>query len=132
MIRAPKVGDSGEIVFQVEPRYAIDFAGNGMPAVLATPWLIWFMEKSAMKALAPLLEEGEHSVGVTVDMQHLAATPLNCQVTCRARVIHHEGRAVSFQVEARDEHEVIGRGLHKRQVIRIDRFAQMVAKKAAS
>jgi predicted thioesterase len=46
-----------------------------------------------------------------------------------ARVIHTEGTQVTFQVEARDEQELIARGVHKRQVVRVDRFAQRVSRK---
>jgi fluoroacetyl-CoA thioesterase len=51
-------------------------------------------------------------------------------VTITARVIHAEGRTVSFQVEARDEHEVITRGVHQRGVIRTGSFAKHVAGKS--
>ena len=47
-------------------------------------------------------------------------------MTITTRVIHAEGRTVSFQVEARDEHEVIARGVHKRGVIRTGSFAKRV------
>jgi predicted thioesterase len=37
---------------------------------------------------------------------------------------------ISFQVEARDDHELIARGFHKRAVIRVGSFEQRVARKA--
>ena len=131
MIRAPKVGETADVCFQVEQSHAIDFAGDGMPAVLCTPWLIWFLEHAARKVMLPILEAGESTVGVQVDVQHLAATPVGHQVTCRARVIHRDGTVVSFHLEAHDEHEQIARGVHKLQVIHVDRFAQRVDRKLA-
>jgi hypothetical protein len=59
----PKVGTLGEERFVVEPRHAIDFAEGAMPAVLSTPWLIWFLEHAARAAILPLLEPGESTVG---------------------------------------------------------------------
>ena len=120
------------MTFVVEAKHAIDFADAEMPAVLSTPWLIWFLEHAARKAMLPLLEPGESTVGVQVDIEHLAATPLGQHVTCRGRVIHSEGPLISFQLEAHDEHERIARGVHKLRVIRVARFAERVRRKVRS
>ena len=130
MKSTPKVGTIGEVRFTVAREHAIDFADHQMPAVLSTPWLIWFLEHAAREAVLPCLESNESSVGTHVDVRHLAPTPLGQQVICQGRVIHSEGPIVSLQLEARDEHELIARGLHKLRVIRIDRFASRVNAKA--
>ena len=126
----PKVGTLGEERFVVEPRHAIDFADRGMPAVLSTPWLIWFLEHAARAAVIPLLEQGASTVGTEVQVRHLAPTPVGQAVTCQARVIFAQRNEVSFQLEAHDEHERIARGSHRLRVIRADRFAHRVAQKA--
>ena len=126
-----RVGLTGETRFVVEPRHAIDFAEGGMPAVLCTPWLIWFLEHAAREAVLPLLEEGESTVGVQVEVRHLADPP-GRSVTCRARVVHAESGLISFQLEAHDESELIARGFHKLQVIRVERFAERVLRKRPS
>ena len=87
------------------------------------------MERTARKALTPVLEVGERSVGVHVDVRHLAPTPPGHRVVCTARVIHVEGSVVSFQIEARDDRELIARGLHKRRVILAERFAARLRRK---
>jgi predicted thioesterase len=125
----PKTGTIGERQFVVEPKHAIDFADGGMPAVLSTPWLIWFLEHAARDAVLPFLDPGESTVGAFLEVRHLAPTPLGETVVCRARVVQADGAVVSFQLEAHDEHEVIGRGLHKLCVINVDRFAQRVHRK---
>jgi fluoroacetyl-CoA thioesterase len=127
----PKVGTLGEMRFVVEPRHGIDFAEGGMPAVLSTPWLIWFLEHAARAAVLPLLEPGESTVGTEVQVRHLAPTPLGQAVTCRARVLFAERSEVSFQLEAHDERERIALGSHRLCVIRVDRFARRVAQKKA-
>ncbi len=129
---SPKIGTTGEQQFLVEPKHAIDFADGRMPAVLCTPWLIWFLEHAAREAVLPLLEAGESTVGTHVEIRHLAPTPVGRTVTCLARVVQAEGSLISFQLEARDEHEVIGRGFHKLRVINVDRFAQKVRGKAGN
>jgi fluoroacetyl-CoA thioesterase len=132
MKNSPKVGTTGQQRFVVEPKHAIDFADVGMPAVLCTPWLIWFLEHAAREAVLPLLEPGESTVGGHVDVRHLAATPVGETVTCLARVVNVEGPAISFQLEAHDQHELIARGFHRLRVIHIDRFAQKVSRKRSA
>ncbi|TSA02988.1 MAG: thioesterase [Planctomycetaceae bacterium] len=127
---SPKTGTTGELKFVVETKHAIDFADDRMPAVLCTPWLIWFLEHAAREAVLPSLDAGESTVGTLVEVRHLAATPVGGTVTCIARVIQTDGREISFQLEAHDEHEVIGRGFHKLRVINVDRFAERVTHKA--
>jgi len=64
-----------------------------------------------------------------MDIRHLAPTPVGQTIHCRAQVIAVEDRKVTFQIEARDTHEVIVRGLHKRAVIRTESFAKRVKSK---
>lgn len=130
MKAAPKIGTTGEFSFVVGPEHTITFATDGMPAVLSTPNLIGIFERTAREAIAPFLDAGERSVGVEIELRHLAPTPLGARVTVTARVIHTEGRLVDYQIEARDEHELIARGVHKRAVIRVEDFARRVRRKA--
>jgi fluoroacetyl-CoA thioesterase len=131
MISRPKIGAVGEKQFVVEPKHVIDFATDGMPAVLSTPNLIGLLERTARATLEPFLEPDERSVGSEIEFRHLAPTPLGQSVTCTTRVIQVDGTQVTFQVEARDAHEVVARGVHKRAVVRIASFARRVAGKTA-
>ncbi len=124
-----KIGTVGEVAFVVDDSHLIDFAHDGMPRILCTPWLIWFLEHAARNAMLPLLETGESTVGVVVDVEHIAATPLGAEVVCLARVIYADGSLISFQLEARDEHEQIARGTHKLRVIDAARLARKVQEK---
>jgi predicted thioesterase len=130
MKSTPRIGTSGELQFVVESKHVIDFATDGMPAVLSTPNLIGLMERTARQTLEPFLESDERSVGIEIELRHLAATPLGQRVTCTARVISVDGKQIGFQIEARDQHELIARGLHQRAVIRVDSFARRVQSKA--
>jgi predicted thioesterase len=132
MKKNPRIGDSGEIRFVVDTPHLIEFAEEKMPAVLSTPSLIWFLEHAAIQALSDLLDPGECSLGTQVDVQHLAPTPLGAAVVCTARVIHVEGPSVTFQVEAHDGRERVARGVHKRAVVSIERFATRVRQKQAT
>jgi fluoroacetyl-CoA thioesterase len=127
-----RTGTVGEEKFVVEESHLIDFAHDGMPEILSTPWLIWFLEHAARNAVLPLLEPGESTVGIVVNVQHLAATPLGENVVCTARVINVDGPQISFQLEAHDEHEPIARGTHKLRVIQAARLARKVEGKLRS
>jgi fluoroacetyl-CoA thioesterase len=125
----PRIGLTGELAFKTEAKHAVEFAGNGMPAVLSTPNLVGFLERTARETIAGCLEDGERSVGIELDLKHLAPTPIGQTVHCTARIISVEDRQVLFQIEARDQHEVIVRGLHKRAVIRTESFTKRVKAK---
>ena len=130
MKSVPRIGTVGETTFVVEFRHCIEFATDGMPAVLSTPTLVGILERTARQAIAPFLAADERSVGVELDLRHLAPTPLGARVTATARVIGATGRFVDFQIEARDEHELIVRGVHKRAVVKVESFAKRVQGKA--
>ena len=127
----PVIGTSSEFQFVVEQKHVIDFATDGMPAVLSTPILIGILERTARQTLAPYLEDDERSVGSEVELRHFAPTPLGQRVTCTARVIQIEAKSVTFQIEARDQHEIIARGLNKRAIIRVGSFTKRVQQKSA-
>jgi predicted thioesterase len=126
----PKIGTVAEVQFVVEQKHCIDFATDGMPAVLSTPNLIGLIERTARGALTPFLESDERTVGTEIELRHLSPTPLGARVTILTRVIHAEGRLVTFQVEARDDNELIARGVHTRAVIRTGSFARRVQTKS--
>lgn len=128
----PKIGTVGELKFTVGQEHVIDFATGGMPAVLSTPRLVALIERTARESLYPFLNENERTVGAEIEIRHLAPTPAGQPVTITTRVIATEARAVDFQFEVHDAHEVIARGLHKRAVISVEGFAKRVARKAAS
>jgi len=126
----PRIGLAGELQLVVESKHAIDFATDGMPAVLSTPNLIGLLERTARQTLAPFLDLDERSVGIEVELRHLAATPVGASVTCSARVVSIDGKHIGFQIEARDSQELIAKGFHKRAVIRVGRFAERVQRKS--
>jgi fluoroacetyl-CoA thioesterase len=129
MKQPPRMGLTGELSIVVGPENRIGFVDAQMPSVLATPWLVASLEYAARAALAPLLDTNERSVGTFVEVEHFAPAPEGFTVKCRARVIHVAGPAVTFQVEAHDGVELVAKGIHRRRVIDVDRFAKRVARK---
>ncbi len=98
--------------------------GSGALEVLATPCMIALMEGTAQSAIQASLEDGQGSVGTRIDVKHLAATPVGMEVTCTAEVTEIDRRRVVFHVEAFDEVEKIGEGIHERFIISNDRFLE--------
>jgi predicted thioesterase len=108
---------------------SITFLGTDVKPSLATPRMILWMEYAARDAVLPHLEAGQDTVGVRVDVRHLAATPLGQEVAYRATVSKVDGRQVTFEVEAHAGVETIGKGLHERYIIDVKRFAEGLKKK---
>jgi predicted thioesterase len=95
-----------------------------MPEVYGTPLMIYLMEVTAAEAIQKYLPKGWVSVGVSVNISHLAATPTGLTVTATAEVIAVEDRTVTFAVEAHDGVEKIGEGRHVRAPIHLERFVE--------
>ena len=125
----PRIGEVGELAIPTDMTHVVEFHGDGMPAVVSTPHLVGFLERTARETIAACLDADERSVGIELDIRHLAPTPVGQTIHCTARVISVEGSKVQFQIEARDAHEVIVRGLHKRAVIRTESFSRRVKEK---
>jgi predicted thioesterase len=104
--------------------------GSGAIPVLGTPVMINLMEGAALAAVEHLLPAGHQSLGIHLDVRHIAATPIGMRVRATAELTHVEGRTLTFRVEARDEREVIGDGTHQRVVVNVARFDQRVQAKA--
>ena len=120
----------GEAALMVEETHTASHLGSGGVEVLATPVMIALMEDAARSSVDSKLEQGQMSVGVNLNVSHLAATPVGMRVTARAELVAVEGRRLTFKVEARDEREIIGEGTHIRAIINLDRFMDRVHEKA--
>src|ERR1700674_2938183 len=111
------------------PEHTAPFVGSGRIAVLATPVMINVIEAAALAAVEHLLPAGHQSLGIQLDVSHVAATSLGLRVTATAEVVGVEGRTITFRVEARDEIETIGGGMHLRVVVSVERFDERVRRK---
>lgn len=101
-----------------------------MPEVFATGFMVGLMEWTCVQLLAPHLDEGEGSLGVHVDLSHIAATPPGMTVTVDAELVQVRGPRVSFRLQAHDGVEPIGAGKHERFIVGWERFMRKVAQKA--
>ena len=125
------VGLTHEFRRRVTNDIAINFMGLEGARVLGTPFLIMLLEMASRNAILPMLDPGYDSVGTEVHVRHLAATPMDMEVTFRSEVIGVDDRKVRFKVEAFDEKEQVADGMHERFVIHVERFAKRLADKRA-
>ena len=123
------VGSSGTKSLVVTRDVTVARADESMPAVFATPMMILLMEMTAGEVLQQYLPPGWISVGVVVNVKHLAATPVGATVVATAEVIAVGEGTVTFAVEAYDGFEKIGEGTHVRAPVEMERFLKRVRRK---
>lgn len=122
-------GVTGTLETTVTQEQTARHLGSGGVDVFATPAMVALMEGAAVRAIDPLLDEGQMSVGTEVNITHLAATPMGAQVKAEAVVTGRDRRKVFFTIKAWDEQELIGEGTHTRFVIDLDRYVARLEEK---
>lgn len=112
------------------PHLAMDRSTfDDIPEVLATAYMCVMMEGACTKVLRPHLDAGEGSLGIHLNVSHIAATVPGQTVTVTATIEKVEGRKVTFRVEAHDGLDKIGEGTHQRAIVPWERFKSGVAAK---
>ncbi len=84
--------------------------------------MVALMENAAFNAVKSSLAPDQTTVGVEVNIKHLAATPPGLRVRAHAELVQVQGRRLEFKVEAWDDLEKIGEGTHTRMVVDTARF----------
>lgn len=121
-----KTGMKGKVEDTVvESNTAAKF-GSGSIYVYATPMMIGLMENAALNAVDEDLGKGYSTVGINVNVNHIAATPMNKKVWAEAELTKIEDKKLFFNVTAFDEDKKIGEGTHTRYIINIEKFIEKV------
>ena len=116
------VGMNGKVTNLVEKEDTAQMVGSGSLLVYATPCMAALMEGAACEAIAEAIPEDQTTVGIELNLQHTAATPVGMEVWAEAEVTAVEGKIISFQIQAFDEAGQIGSATHKRALINSQRF----------
>ena len=95
---------------------------SGTLDVFATPSMIALIEETAWKSVAQELEEGMGTVGISLNVEHVAPTPVGMKVRCETELVKVDGRKLDFKVEVYDECDLIGKGTHSRFIVNNDKF----------
>jgi len=131
MAQKLKAGIQGETRVAVSEENTAIAYGSGSVRVFATPAMVGLMEKAALSSVDPLLEPGLTTVGARVDVKHLAATPVGMNVVATSRLVEVDGKRLVFEVEARDEADLIGAGVHEQFIVKLDSFIKRAEGKQA-
>jgi len=92
--------------------------------IFSTPAMIGLMEYTCVLLVAPYLDENEQTVGIHVDVRHIAATKIGQSVTVTAELLEVKDNKLRFAVSAANDQDVkIGEGTHRRALINTKRFA---------
>lgn len=94
--------------------------------VFSTPAMIGLMEGTCVRLAAPFLDENEQTVGIHVDVRHLAPTKIGQSVTVTAELLEVKDNKMRFKVLAVNDQDVkIGEGTHRRALINTKQFSQV-------
>jgi predicted thioesterase len=127
------LGVVGYAATVVGPENTAVSVGSGTLPVFSTPSLAALMEQAAVSALQAFLPLGMTSVGTSLSLKHLAATPVGHNIRADATVTAVEGRRIEFTVKVFDEREKIGEGTHERFLVDAESFmSKLVLKKPKS
>ncbi|QZD73280.1 thioesterase family protein [Pseudomonas sp. 3-2] len=124
-----ETGTATERKLLVDRERTISFLGEDL-RIYATPRLVDDIEQTCLDYLLTFLDEGENTVGAAVDIRHVGATLLGMSVSIVATVTRIEGRSVTFNVEVRDDVELVATAAHTRVVVNVAKLRSRVQAKA--
>ena len=126
---ALNVGLKGSALLVVSDEHTARRWGSGNREVLATPILVALLEAAAEDAVAKFLTYEEQTVGVHLELTHLAPTPVGMGVKAQAELTSVSGRTLVFSLSAHDELEEIAKGTHTRTLATRASFDRLLLKK---
>lgn len=121
-----KVGMKETVEWEVTERLTTT---RGEFKVFATPFMVQFAEMASNKLAAPHLKPGQGQVGLSVNIRHMAATPMGKTVRAEVELTAIDRRKLTFHVQIFDDVEQIGEVTHERFVIDIDKYTERLRKK---
>lgn len=108
--------------FIVSASQTAEVMGSGDMPVLATPALVAMMENAAMLEARAHLQEGETTVGGSIDVLHLKPSPVGAEIRVTATITFHEERKFEFAIEALQGGALVGKATHTRFAVNRERF----------
>ena len=118
------VGMKAEVSTLAEREDTAKEVGSGDLLVYATPCMVALMEGAACEAIAGAIPDTQTTVGTTLNIEHISATPVGLEVRAEAEVTAVEGKVITFSVTAFDEAGEIGKGTHKRVIVNSQKFLE--------
>ena len=112
-------GEARLVVGEADTAIAL---GSGDVNVLGTPRLVALFEQATIDALRNMLDAGQSSVGMRVQIDHLQPTPIGAEVIVEAVLDKVEGRRITFSVTANDSGGLVAAGKVTRVMVDVERF----------
>lgn len=100
--------------------------GSGSVPVLATPRVAALCEHASLAALGDRVAEPETTVGMRIQIDHLAPTGVGQEVTAEATLDKVEGRRLIFHVSVTDHRGLVAAGKVTRVIVDRTRFMDKV------
>ena len=130
MARPIPIGVRGEAAETVELKHTLAGHRPELPPVYSTPSMIRLMEIATFEALQPFCDEGEITVGISINVEHRAASGIGMQIRAEAELESFDGRFYIMRVRAHDGTQEIGRGTVGRAVVHVPTFVKRMREKA--
>lgn len=121
--KKPAIGLDATVEKVIPPEWTLQAFDPKLPPVLSTPAMIGMMEVAAAKAVQPELVPGAITVGTRIEVDHLKAVSTGARVIATAQLVEYRGRFLVFDVEARSEEHVLGRGKVFRAIVEPKSFS---------
>lgn len=119
-----KTGIKGYKEYVVTKELTAAAVGSGLLEVYGTPYMIALMEETCHTSVGEFLEDGQGTVGISLNVKHNAATPVGMKVWCESELVEVDGKRLVFKVQTFDEAGPIGEGEHQRFIIDNERFLE--------
>jgi len=123
-----KIGMKDALEWDVTERLT---TARGEFKVFSTPSMCLFAEMASHKLAAPHLKPGQGQVGLTVNIRHMAPTPIGKTVRAEVELIEIDRRRLKFHVKIFDDVEQVGEVTHERFVIDVDKYTERLRQKIA-
>lgn len=120
-------GLTGRVLLEVEAGDTAEAFGSGDVPVLGTPRVVALCEQAAIAALGAVLKAEQTSVGMRVQIDHLAPTRIGGVVTADATLEKVEGRRLTFTVAVNDRCGLVAAGRVTRVVVEREHFLDKAA-----
>jgi predicted thioesterase len=117
-------GASAELSYVVTDADTAIAVGSGSVPVLATPRVVALCEQATVAATAGRLPDGQTTVGMRVQLDHLQPTAVGALVEVEATLERVEGRRLTFTVSVSDAKGLVAAGRVTRVVVDVDRFLE--------
>jgi fluoroacetyl-CoA thioesterase len=130
MARPIPIGVRGEAAETVESKHTLSAHHPELPPVYSTPDMIRLMETACFHALQPFCEDGEITVGISINVEHRAASGIGVRIHAEAELESFDGRFYIMRVRAHDGVQEIGRGTVGRAVVHVSSFIRKMREKA--